>query len=64
MPAAYHYSLNWRTDTASTDQKTAILKMSHGVGAFFLQPKNTSDSNAFIKVSVVLVTGAKLLWMK
>lgn len=31
MPAAYHYSLSWRTDTASTDQKSAILKMSHGV---------------------------------
>ena len=40
MPAAYHYSLSWRTDTASTDQKSAILKMSHGVGAFFLQRKN------------------------
>ncbi|KAH9037868.1 Sodium/calcium exchanger protein-domain-containing protein [Lactarius pseudohatsudake] len=32
MPAAYHYSLSWRTDTTTaTDQKTAILKMSHGV---------------------------------
>ncbi|KAF8269550.1 Sodium/calcium exchanger protein-domain-containing protein [Lactarius quietus] len=31
MPAAYHYSLSWRTDTAATDQKSAILKMSHGV---------------------------------
>jgi hypothetical protein len=58
MPAAYHYSLSWRTDTASTDQKSAILKMSHGVGAFFLQRKNTLDSNILIKVSVVLVIGA------
>lgn len=57
MPAAYHYSLSWRTDTASTDQKSAILKMSHGVGAFFLQ-RNTLDSNVLIKVSVVLVIGA------
>ncbi|KAF8486151.1 Sodium/calcium exchanger protein-domain-containing protein [Russula ochroleuca] len=31
MPAAYHYSLSWRSDTSSTDQKSAILKMSHGV---------------------------------
>lgn len=31
MPAAFHYSLSWRTDTAATDQKSAILKMSHGV---------------------------------
>lgn len=33
MPAAYHYSLSWRTgtDTAATDQKSDILKMSHGV---------------------------------
>ena len=58
MPAAYHYSLSWRTDTASTDQKSAILKMSHGVGAFFLRCKNKSDSNVLIKVSVVLVIGA------
>jgi hypothetical protein len=58
MPAAYHYSLSWRTDTASTDQKSAILKMSHGVGAFFLQCKNTLDFNVLIKVSVVLVIGA------
>lgn len=58
MPAAYHYSLSWRTDTASTDQKSAILKMSHGVCAFFLQFKNTLDSNVLIKVSVVLVIGA------
>ena len=58
MPAAYHYSLSWRTDTASTDQKSAILKMSHGVGAFFPQCKNTLDSNVHIKVSVVLVIGA------
>jgi hypothetical protein len=58
MPAAYHYSLSWRTDTASTDQKSAILKMSHGVGVFFLQRKNTSVSNVLIKVSVVLVIGA------
>jgi len=59
MPAAYHYSLSWRTDTASTDQKSAILKMSHGVGAFFLQRKNTLDPNILIKVSVVLVIGVK-----
>ena len=58
MPAAYHYSLSWRTDTASTDQKTAILKMSHGVCAFFLQRGNTLYSNVLIKVSVVLVIGA------
>lgn len=49
MPAAYHYSLSWRTDTASTDQKTAILKMSHGVSASFLQLRNTLDSNVLIK---------------
>lgn len=57
MPAAYHYSLSWRTDTASTDQKSAILKMSHGVSAFYLQLRNTLDPNVLIKVSVVLVIG-------
>ncbi|KAI0303810.1 hypothetical protein B0F90DRAFT_1809498 [Multifurca ochricompacta] len=31
MPAAYHFSLSWRVDATSTDQKSAILKMSHGV---------------------------------
>ncbi|KAI0250255.1 hypothetical protein BJV78DRAFT_1275864 [Lactifluus subvellereus] len=31
MPAAYHFSLSWRTDTTATDQKSAILSMSHGV---------------------------------
>jgi Ca2+:H+ antiporter len=30
MPAAYHFSLGW----SSTDQESAILKMSHGVGTF------------------------------
>jgi Ca2+:H+ antiporter len=35
MPAAYHFSLSWRTETTATDQKSAILKMSHGVRAFF-----------------------------
>ncbi|KAH9972802.1 hypothetical protein BGW80DRAFT_1312631 [Lactifluus volemus] len=34
MPVAYHYSLSWRTDTASTDQKAAILNMSHGVSLY------------------------------
>jgi hypothetical protein len=33
MPATYHFSLSWRTDTTTTDQKSAILKMSHGVRA-------------------------------
>ena len=56
MPAAYHYSLSWRTDATSTDQKSAILKMSHGVGAFSLRRETVT--NVFIKVSVVLVTGA------
>ena len=36
MPAAYHYSLSWRTDNTATDQKSAILKMSHGV-CYFLE---------------------------
>ncbi|KAI9512056.1 hypothetical protein F5148DRAFT_124274 [Russula earlei] len=31
MPAAFHFSLSWRTETTQTDQKSAILKMSHGV---------------------------------
>ena len=58
MPAAYHYSLSWRTDATSTDQKSAILKMSHGVGVLFLRREDTKVLNTFIKVSVVLVTGA------
>ena len=41
MPAAYHFSLSWRADTTSTDQKSAILKMSHGVGALLLKHENT-----------------------
>ncbi len=39
MPAAYHYSLSWRTDTTTTDQKSAILKMSHGVCYFFFEER-------------------------
>ena len=39
MPAAFHYSLSWRTDTTATDQKSAILKMSHGVRCFFLRKR-------------------------
>ena len=30
MPAAYHFSLGW----SSTNQESAILNMSHGVGTF------------------------------
>jgi hypothetical protein len=30
MPAAYHLALGW----SSTDQESAILNMSHGVGTF------------------------------
>jgi hypothetical protein len=58
MPAAYHYSLSWRTDTASTDQKAAILNMSHGVSCLFLERENTENQNVIIQVSVVLVAGA------
>jgi hypothetical protein len=58
MPAAYHYSLSWRTDTASTDQKAAILNMSHGVSCLFLERENTENQRIIIQVSVVLVAGA------
>jgi hypothetical protein len=55
MPAAYHYSLSWRTDANTTDQKSAILKMSHGVGYFFLEER--ANTNHIAQVSVVLVAG-------
>ena len=55
MPAAYHYSLSWRTDTAATDQKSAILKMSHGV-CYFLK-REAMNTNHIAQVSVVLVAG-------
>ncbi|KAI0064777.1 hypothetical protein BV25DRAFT_187641 [Artomyces pyxidatus] len=36
MPAAYHFSLSGGTGTASTEQKSDILKMSHGVAVILL----------------------------
>lgn len=56
MPAAYHYSLSSRTDTTATDQKSAILKMSHGVCYSFLEERR--QELTISQVSVVLVAGA------